>query len=768
MSTSPPTPPTASSPALRDALLDLLAGVERPGDFCVAGRLETPIPHLEIDGIGPIAFPLLPWQAEQIRASSEQAPYGRGAKTLVDTAVRRTWQVGVDHLRLADPRWSTTLAEIAQRAAAGLGVPGEVRADLYKLLLYEVGSFFVEHRDSEKVDGMFATLVVVLPSLYEGGELVVRHRGREEVLPLKADGVSQVSYAAFYADCLHELRPVQSGYRLALIYNLAVVARPPPSAPDYGPELERATRLLQSWGGELSGPDKLVVVLDHHYTSAGLSWSILKNQDAARAGLLLEAAARSGCLVHLAMVSIREAGSAESNHDFYRARHRDRRDEVEDFEVIEVTDRTEEVGEWRDAEDTPVGLTALPLLDDELCPPDALEQESPDEQHYQEATGNEGASFERTWRRAAIVLWPAHRTRAVVDRGGFPAQLSLLVVLATRWARSGADRTAPEWTEAHALSTHLIANWPQTRWVHPLSRRGAELLGALIQLRAGDEIERFVRDVIVVGEYDGSENTALIETAGVLGWSRTAPLLAGVVRATALFHLSAVTALVARALAAARDVHEAGLVQVVTALVEALPGDPARVQGLPSWPRPPDPDAETAVLLLNVLAALGDEPLAARAVSHLLRWPGVWPVDGVLLPALTRLWPDPSARPRPGVAAMRAALVQHLEARVALPLEAPRDWRRPATTSCSCEDCRDLRVFLASPTEPSWRLRAHKDNRTHVEEVIRRHKLDLDCQTERRGSPHTLVCTKNNQSYERRVRQRQEDLQALGALGARG
>ena len=30
----------------------------------------------------------------------------------------------------------------------------------------------------------------------------------------------------------------------------------------------------------------------------------------------------------------------------------------------------------------------------------------PDEQHFQEATGNEGASFERTYSRAGFVLWP--------------------------------------------------------------------------------------------------------------------------------------------------------------------------------------------------------------------------------------------------------------------------------------------------------------------------------------------------------------------------
>jgi hypothetical protein len=36
--------------------------------------------------------------------------------------------------------------------------------------------------------------------------------------------------------------------------------------------------------------------------------------------------------------------------------------------------------------------------------------------------------------------------------------------------------------------------------------------------------------------------------------------------------------------------------------------------------------------------------------------------------------------------------------------------------------------------------------------------------TERRGSPHTLVCTKNQASYERHVAQRKQDLTHIKTL----
>ena len=45
---------------------------------------------------------------------------------------------------------------------------GSFEAHPYKLLLYKPGSFFKPHVDGEKMDRMFGTLVLQLPSAYEG------------------------------------------------------------------------------------------------------------------------------------------------------------------------------------------------------------------------------------------------------------------------------------------------------------------------------------------------------------------------------------------------------------------------------------------------------------------------------------------------------------------------------------------------------------------------------------------------------------------------
>src|SRR3954468_5891050 len=185
--------------SLAAQLASLLSTVRRPGDFFAAGTTELLMPSLEVEGVGPVALPLLPTQAAQLVAVAEVAPYGRGEQTVIDPSVRRCWQIGPDRVRRGGRHWTRTLDGIVAEVVKGLGVSDPVAAEFYKLLIYGPGGFFVSHRDTEKADGMFATLVVVLPAIHTGGELVVRHKGREVRLDPRPQDPGEVGFAAFYA-----------------------------------------------------------------------------------------------------------------------------------------------------------------------------------------------------------------------------------------------------------------------------------------------------------------------------------------------------------------------------------------------------------------------------------------------------------------------------------------------------------------------------------------------------------------------------------------
>jgi len=748
-------------------LAAVLSTIRRPGDFFVSGTTELLAPLLEVDGVGPIALPLLPMQAEQLVAVAEHAPYGRGEETLVDTAVRRTWQIGADRVRIRGRHWARTLEAILARAADGLGVGEPVAAELYKLLVYDQGSFFVSHRDTEKAPGMFATLVIVLPSISAGGDVVVRHKGREARLDLRCPEPSEVAFAAFYADCVHEVLPVTEGCRLTLVYNLLRSGRGPlPEPPSYEGEQSRVAALLRAWGeGRKSPgddiPEKLIYPLEHAYTPAELGFATLKGADAAVAAVLA-AARQSDSELHLALLTVEESGIADyTGYDSRRGRWSE--PEVE-LEAGEVDDRCVSLSEWRRLDGSPSMLVELPVEDDELSPPDALEDMDPDEEHFHEATGNEGASFERTYRRAALVLWPREGFFAVLNQAGLPVTLPYLADLTERWTASGEDCRSHLWDQAHDLSGHMVSEWPTHPWYPRHDNSPSEaprMLTLLTRLDDAPRIEALLDKIVACGGYDKQDNDAMIGALAILSPAKRAARLEQIIAATAAMSLGACGELLGRAAAALAAKRETGLVGAATALIEALPGDPARPAVIEVWRRGPGVEPGFIVDLLIAIEQI-DEALVSRAADHILAWPKTYSIDAVLVPAIRKLVAMNNASAP--VQKLRTVCLDHLRARIAQPLEAPKDWRRASALACSCRHCAELGRFLADPERRMWTFKAAEAERSHVEGTVRQARCDLDLTIDKRGRPYTLVCTKNQASYDRRAKQRKQDLEDLARL----
>ena len=749
-------------------LAGLLQKVERPGDFYAAGTAAIFPPQLEVDGVGVIALPLLDVQAEQLIAAAERAPYGRGSETVHDEKIRRTWQIDASRVRVAGRHWQESLNAIVAEATAGLGVAEPVAAEFYKLLVYGVGDFFVSHRDTEKCSGMFATLVIVLPSIYTGGELVVRHQGREVTLDMRCEDPSEAAFAAFYADCVHEVLPIVSGSRLTLIYNLRRVARSALlEAPDYRGEQDKLAQLLHGWaagnGAPDSLPEKLIYPLQHAYTPAELSFGALKGADAAAAAVLKGAAARSGCELHLALISIEESGIAEHT-GYYGSRWRRSSDDEEEFEAVEVCDRSATLSDWLRADGAPTPLKDIPFDESEVCPSGSFDDMEPDEVHFHEATGNEGASFERTYRRAALTLWPEARKLAIFNQAGLDVTLPYLGELTARWEASGAHMDDGLWREADELCGYMLDSWPVHRWYprkDDASSKESRMLLLLARLKNCPRIEAFLGSVTAAGAFASADAEAAVQAACLLPDTRAGELIERIVAGNADRALSACGRLLACAVG-----RVASLTGAAQALAGALPPGPAKAP-LPEGggkPRPVEPGfAADLIAALDRIAP----SLAERAASHMLAWPKNFSFDAVLVPAVIELADRCEGVESEATMRLREACLDHLQARTALALEPPSDWTRKGVASCSCQYCQELNAFLADPGRRTWTFKAAEAKRRHLESTIRQNRCDLDLATERRGSPHGLVCTKNQASYERRARQRKADLENFDRLKSR-
>ena len=150
-------------------LWNVLNSLGESSQFCTSGSLESVLPGLEVEGIGNIGVPVSAGDAKRLIKQASQAPYGRGEETIVDTNVRQVWQLEPQQFDLRNAAWGEFVDGIVQAMRKEFGIRKRVQHELYKLLVYEKGSFFAPHRDTEKIPGMFSTLVVCLPSRHEGG-----------------------------------------------------------------------------------------------------------------------------------------------------------------------------------------------------------------------------------------------------------------------------------------------------------------------------------------------------------------------------------------------------------------------------------------------------------------------------------------------------------------------------------------------------------------------------------------------------------------------
>jgi hypothetical protein len=79
-------------------------------------------------------------------------------------------------------------------------------------------------------------------------------------------------------------------------------------APEYESQITEGAAILDRFLRAPDAPPKIAWLLDHHYSPAGLSFSALKGADAAKARVLVQAAARAQCAAHLGVVHIGESG----------------------------------------------------------------------------------------------------------------------------------------------------------------------------------------------------------------------------------------------------------------------------------------------------------------------------------------------------------------------------------------------------------------------------------------------------------------------------
>jgi 2OG-Fe(II) oxygenase superfamily len=419
-----------------DEIVAALEALETDGSFTAEHTVPASALRLAVKGAGPIAFPLKPAAVQSLIEVAEPARFGWREKTLLDKKVRHCWEIPARRLKIADRPWNAALKRALDEIAIDLGLENAgrkktaLKAHLHNLLIYGPGQFFAAHQDSEKMQGMVATLTVLLPSPHDGGALIVDSHGQKRRFQ-GAPSRGKLSLIAFYADCYHELKPVRKGYRIALTYNLvlngAKSADDPVATAFPAVKLKALLREYFASRDRNGKPKKWVYLLDNQYTQKGLSWKLLKNSDRLRASILRQTAELLGLDIHLALAEIEEVWDAYSEDDEYSSRHRywesDEEDEDsaeesadsaadDNYVLQELIDGNVELRHWIDARGRPVRKPSVSVYESEMCWTRATDEFSPFKSEYEGYMGNYGNTLDRWYHRAVIVLTPRQKGRS--------------------------------------------------------------------------------------------------------------------------------------------------------------------------------------------------------------------------------------------------------------------------------------------------------------------------------------------------------------------
>ncbi len=501
--------------------------------------------------------------------------------------------------------------------------------------------------------------------------------------------------------------------------------------------------------------------LEHQYTKDGLTWGTLKGVDRVKAAVLHQAADRADCRAYLALLTFWESASVEEvDYRSYRSRrrghHHDPGARTEDYEIIETLDSSLTLTHWSDATGKKPDLGEMGVEEDEVVPPGSLTRVQP-EQDVSGYTGNEGLTMDRWYRHAAIVVWPrVHEFEVLCDCG------SAVVIAELQRLIGKGKPNAAIWASGIAFARTILS-----RCATGCSQEDADQLQAcLVTLDEPDLVHVFLRDMV-------TRNGAIRLGDGLRtlfdrhGWQAFEPDLATVFQATSSTTLERNVAFLAMLGQPKRNKADAERRVVCRRLAEILVSRiiaiDKRVEGAYDWRLRDVNRSAVLVGLCQTLIAISQDKVFLQLIQHSLKDAKSYPLSIHIL-ALTQLQPWYRMHVKHHCEAFAewvAAVRAQLEELTAEEPQPPRDFRREANVTCKCADCHELRQFLQNPMEPIHRFRAVQQNRTHLEHMIRGGNCDVKCQTERIGSPHTLVCTKTTASFEARLKKYHENCHHL-------
>lgn len=724
---------------LKQQLLDTLQQIKGSGKFVSIHTTDFVFPGLKIDGFGEIPFPINSLQAKALILLAHKAPFGKGSQTIYDDTVRSCWEIDADKLSLSNPAWTKFLGKAISNIKSDLGLEGyAIAAHLYKLLIYEEGDFFLPHKDTEKEKNMFGTLIVGLPSQYTGGELLIQFEGLKEVADFsKNNGEYFINYAAFYADCDHEVKPLTSGYRVCLVYNLVLQKS----------EKKIGLQSIQTHAARLSEiltqnkvteeTKPYIILLGHQYTPENFSNDALKLNDRAKAEALLQAAQRVGYYAKLCLVTSFLSGAPDYDG------HYDYDDDGSDDDAVmaEVFDESLCIEHW--AENQLPALNNVTFEEEDLITSFKLNEDEPIVKESTGYMGNYGPDLMHWYHYGAVMIWSPEVNARLLLSQNQATQLNWIDYFNRTPQISEAEVSAVEfilttsfWNNSTEKETkfNAIAQWimrkNDTTFLLKLNTARLQLYFTEIDVDLWIKVFKFLPEKTTITVFEKlSEDISLAVLEKLL------------------------TVLVS--MAAYRELHQLAFEQI-----KKLP------------------------VYFKTLYTLNSRRVKSAALADLF-WleKNLSPEESWTTEMLEILTTQQQRQYIHNVLGTQLLSInesskfthtlllhcqEYLQQRVNNPPQPPANWSRSLPdTSNNKKEWRLLKTFLESPVEQVLDYRTNQSERTAMEYTIKNVTIDLITETIKKGSPHTLRITKTKAFFQGQMKEWHEDVALLEKVKAK-
>ena len=448
---------------------NLIHQISGPKSF--SAHLTAPPNHLkmEVKGVGPLKFPINIKQAKALIKEADLAPFGHKEKTIVDLSVRNVWEIKGSKVKIDKKLWNQTFQPILEELHDSLGMPeGRIQAKLDKLLIYEKRQFFTVHQDSEKEDNMLASLVVALPSVHKGGQLIVSHHKENKKHNIKKADMEKLNFFGFYSDCYHEIKKVTEGYRVILTYHISVGSpQDPPQILLKENNQKKLHQAIKSYfesptTNPSSGPyeaekRRLVYFLDHQYTPKNLSPKTLKGVDNFAFQALKQTSDELGLNIFLALANTHEMWNCIEEYPRHGHGYSDYYDgegSEGNYDLEELIEESTSLDDWRSFDGKKLNYGEVGVSDSEIFFGRPNSQFKPHNEEYEGFMGNYGNTLDRWYHRATIVLWPKEKHFDLMHGEGPEYVISLIEEALQSGDKNNIKKTITAWENLRSYRSY--------------------------------------------------------------------------------------------------------------------------------------------------------------------------------------------------------------------------------------------------------------------------------------------------------------------------